>query len=262
MRTPRLALAALAALAAGFSPFQAEEPNVREGNERLLSGDAEGALRRFAEAEKALGPRPEIAYDRGNAQYRRGDLAAARDAWREALSREPGPIASRAFQNLGNALEGLGDREGAVAALREALVRDPSNADARYNLEVLLRKKDEDAKRRKDDPKQGAGGGEREEPSQGPAGRSQEQPSPAKRDEQESRGERVDPRQAQAPPRPDEPAGTAEQEGRDGGARPRPEISRQDAERLLDALRARERKAPAWTERKGEARRRDAEKDW
>jgi hypothetical protein len=81
------------------------------------------------------------------------------------------------------------------------------------------------------------------------------------RNEQESRGERGDPRQAQAPRRPDEAAGTDEQEGRDAASL-RPEISRQDAERLLDALRARERKAPAWTERKGEARRRDAAKDW
>jgi Ca-activated chloride channel family protein len=228
---------ALAVLLAA-SPFRAEEPHVRAGNERLLGGDAEGALRSYADAERAAGARPEIAYDRGQAHFRKGELERARDAFREALAREPGALASRAFQNLGSALDGLGDREGAIAALREALVRDPSNADARYNLEVLLRRKEESAGPVPRPSPRGPGGADRE-PGRGPPERGR------------------DPDRERAPE-----ASGAGREERQEAAAARPEIPRQDAERLLDALRARERSAPLFGPRREEGRRRDAEKDW
>jgi hypothetical protein len=54
------AAAAAAALLAAFSPFQAEEENVRAGNERLSAGDPAGARGAYDRAERAVGPRAEI----------------------------------------------------------------------------------------------------------------------------------------------------------------------------------------------------------
>ncbi len=140
----RCAVVALAVALAGFSPFRAEERNVRDGNERLASGDAAGALRHYEDAEKAAGARPEIAYDRGNALYRLGRGAEARETWRRSQERGTGSLSSRASQNIGTALAAEGDRDGAIAAFVEALRRDPRNEDARFDLEVLLRRKQEE----------------------------------------------------------------------------------------------------------------------
>jgi Ca-activated chloride channel homolog len=132
--------------------------------------------------------------------------------------------------NLGTLLGERGDLERALAALRGTLRRDPSDEDARWNYEVLLRKRQrhEEQKHPKPEPKpQAAGrGGGTPPPVAAP------NPPPA----------------AGAPPPP--PA-----------TGPQGSMSRSQAERLLDALaelersqRGRQRKVRVTDERR--------EKDW
>jgi tetratricopeptide (TPR) repeat protein len=263
----RTVIALLAVGVAGFSPFRAEEPNVREGNERLLAGDPADSLRRYDAAEEAAGSHAEIDYDRGNALHRMGRSAEARDAWRRALERADPGLSSRALQNIGTALAAEGDREGAIAAFTGALRKDPGNEDARFDLEVLLRKEAAGAKGPQEGDRGGgeAGGSPQPDPGRGrqaeaPTGsQPQQQPPAAQEPEHGPRGERQAQPQAGRPEDAPE-RGDAEAEE---GAEPRPTpLSRQDAERLLDALRARERNMPlAGRERKNVGRK-DAEKDW
>jgi len=276
--TPLAALAA--ALLAVASPFVAEQPRVKEGNEKLLSGDAAGALERYEQAEREAGPRPEIDYDRGHALHALGRHAEARDAWRKALEGDRGgALSSRALQNMGNALDALGDREGAIGAMAEALRRDPANEDARYNLEVLLRRKDggqgkpkdegQDQRRQQGPPEQGQG-----QPEQ----RQDQQPEQAQQQAQGEQREPGDDRQGQRPDQGQDerrPAGEDERQerGKDGaaaqaGERPpgdggRPAaMGRQEAERLLDAMRARERNMPLGPGERKDGRKREVSRDW
>ena len=212
----------LALALAGFSPFQAEERNVREGNERIAAGDPAGALPHYDAAEKAAGPRPEIDYDRGVALHQDGRAADAREAFRRALERGAGPLSSRASQNLGNALAALGDREGAKQAYVEALRQDPRNDDARFNLEVLLRKEQEDRRRDQD-----RGG----QPEQRQAQQEQEQ----------ERRKRAEQQQGQAERAAEERRAAAE---RERAGQPARAVTRDEAERILDAFRSRERPMP------------------
>jgi Ca-activated chloride channel family protein len=259
----------LAALLLAISPFQAEHPEVRAGNQALQGGDPAAALPRYQAAEREAGPHPEIDFDRGNALLGAGRAAEATAAWKRATERGPAPLASRALQNTANALDGAGDRDGAIRALGEALQRDPTNEDARYNVEVLLRRKaegkgapkdpgDQGAKRPDGEPKPGAGG---------------------KQDRQEAgkQGQRPDPgagepkREGQSQDRPEEQprreagsgrAGDDKGPDRDGAAgRPEP-IGKQDAERLLDALRSRERTMPLGPVGRPSSRKKEAERDW
>jgi tetratricopeptide (TPR) repeat protein len=243
----------LVLLALGFSPFEVEEEHVRRGNERVRSGDPGAALREYDAAEQAVGARPEIDYDRGNAASRLGRLADAERHYHAAVERAAPPLASRALQNLGNARASAGDRPGAIAAYREALRKDPSNEDARYDLEVLLRQRDA---------------------PQGPGKKQEDGAGDAKRDEQtpqgnqpgERRAERNDPdrdHDSDRDPDRDRDADRDRDPDRSGQANRAAPLSRQDAEQLLDALRARERKMPfAGKERRDGGRRSDAEKDW
>ncbi len=279
--TPALALSLLLAA----SPFKAEQPSVREGNEKLLSGDAAGALEQYRVAEQEAGPHPEIDYDRGNALHALGRHAEAREAWKQALERDrAGVLSSRALQNMGNALAAAGDREGAVKAFSQALGRDPANEDARYNLEVLLRRKAEG----KGAPKDSKDSKEQQE-QQDQEGKQDQQ---GKQEKQDQAGQKPEPKpgeqgqpkdqgqdQAKGAPTPepgkqgerkDEAKGAGQPEDRKQGEPPRGEpasarqgpLDAQDAERLLDALRARERNMPLGPAGRKEARKRDVVKDW
>jgi Ca-activated chloride channel family protein len=271
-----LATALLVPLWLAASPLTTEQPDVRTGNELLGRGDPDGALQRFAAAERAVGARPEIDYDRGIALLRQGKTAEGLDALRRAAERGDGPLASRALQNAGWALDAAGDRDGAIRAFADALARDPENADARFNLEVLLRRRAE----RKT-------GGAKEEPERREAKAGQRDDERAMRGgSPDERGDRkAEPQRPQADqskegqragaadsrprvPRGDTegkgPAGRQEREQggeaeRGGGGEP---TSRQDAERLLDAIRARERNLSPGAWQRREQRRRDVEKDW
>jgi Ca-activated chloride channel family protein len=228
--------ALLAALALALSPpFRAEEENVRRGNDLLARGDSAAALSHYARAEREAGDRPELDYDRALAAYRLGRLAEASDGFARAAARAEPALASRALQNLGNAHAASGDEEGALAAFRDALRKDPGNEDARYDLEVLLRRRD--ARHASPPP---AGSGASAKPS--PDG----------------------PKEGGAPP--PRPGATPEAGGPRGagGSRPgdAPARDRAGAERMLDALRAREKALPARAAERGRPRRADAAKDW
>jgi Ca-activated chloride channel homolog len=242
-------LMALAALLAGFSPFRAEERNVRDGNERLASGDPAAALSRYDEAEKAAGAHAEIEYDRGGALYRLGRRAEARQAWRRSQGRAPGALSSRASQNIGTALASEGDREGAIAAFTEALRQDPRNEDARFNLEVLLRRKEEQQQQQ-----QQQGPGHEEGEAQSQAGR--ESPPPGQQPRQRPPRERA-PEDGGAREGADQSQG-----GRSGAEGAGGEMSRQDAERILDAFRAQDRIAPPPGGERRRGWRTDGDRDW
>lgn len=260
-------LAALAAaLLAVTSPFVAEEPRVKEGNEKLLSGDPAAALERYQAAEKEAGPRPEIDFDRGNALHAAGRHAEARAAWQKALEADrAGTLSSRALQNMASALDAEGDPEGAARALAEALRRDPANEDARYNLEVLLRRKAAGKGKPKDEGQDGArkqegppepGEGKQAGPRPPEAGRPEDQGRDERRREGEAQREQG--KQGEAPPAGEQRPG---REGEHAGARPEA-IDRQEAEKLLDAMRARERQMPLGPAGRKDGRRREVGRDW
>ncbi len=251
--------AGVALLLVGFSPFQAEEEHVRAGNERLRAGDAAGARRAYDEAERSVGAHPEIDFDRGNAALREGRLEDARAAWERAAAGAPAPLASRALQNLGTALAGAGDREGALRALSDALAKDPSNEDARWNLEVLLRKTGE----RPPPPRPQAGASSGPSTPEREAGKSgeRERGREAERPEPERAG--AERRDAGKPREAEPAAGDASSAGRAAARSARDEpLSRREAEALLDALQARERHMPFFGGDGAKKRSDDAAKDW
>ncbi len=269
--TPLAAL--VAALLAGAAPFKAEQPRVKEGNEKLLSGDPAAALQRYGEAEREAGPRPEIEFDRGDALYAQGKHAEAREAWRRAVEADrAGTLSSRALQNMGNALDAAGDHDGAARAFADALGRDPGNEDARYNLEVLLRRKAAEQEKPKDqgNPKDQAkpkdGQGQQPKETQQPEGAPGQEPKDGSRQRKPDQGQDERRRAGDEERREQGQQGAAgeREPGREGdpaGARGE-ELDRQDAEQLLDALRARERNMPLGPAGRKDQGRRDVARDW
>jgi Ca-activated chloride channel family protein len=270
--------AALLLAATGFSPFHAEERNVREGNERVAAGDAAGALPHYDAAEQAVGARAEIDYDRGVALFRAGKTAEAGDAFRQALKRGAGALSSRASQNLGNALAAAGDREGAMKAFVEALRADPKNEDARFDLEVLLRKEEEEKRKKEEEQKkkeqQQQRQGQEEQPKDAKAqkqGAEQDTPQKPQEPKQPPKDERAaaaspgEPKPGEQKPgdaRPSEPEEARQGEERTGTGDAAGKLSRADAERILDAFRSHEKAAPLAGTRRREVRGGHGGRDW
>jgi len=103
---------------------------------------------RFAEAEKAYAdldmdhPKDvRYRYDRGCAAYQKGDYQAAIASFSSASIRAvDDAMRFKATYNLGNAVFQKGDFAGAADLYRNALRYDPASQDARHNLELSLRK--------------------------------------------------------------------------------------------------------------------------
>jgi tetratricopeptide (TPR) repeat protein len=102
-----------------------------EQEERL-----EEAAQAYARALDPLRPRPEVAFNLGNALYALERLEEACGAF--TLATELDPEYVEAWNNLGNALSLLGRHEEARAKLERALALEPDYADAHFNLAETL----------------------------------------------------------------------------------------------------------------------------
>jgi tetratricopeptide (TPR) repeat protein len=136
-----LALPLLAAPAWALGPLEKNHPDVAEGTRLYEQGSFEQALQSFdaAALERPLDPR--VQYDRGLSLYKLGRHDEARAALEKAaeLDRE-GQLTAKTHYNLGNVAAAAGDAKRAIQEFRTALRADPADEQARHNLEVLLKK--------------------------------------------------------------------------------------------------------------------------
>ncbi len=135
-----------AALAVVFGPrvWGQEEA----GNRAYRRGAIAEAVERYREAIGPTGGTPRLRYNLGTALLRLGEPEQAVDELRAALRGAPPELRARALYNLGNALArttgaaapAADDLKAAVEAYRRALLLEPDREDARWNLELALRR--------------------------------------------------------------------------------------------------------------------------
>ena len=165
---PVLLLASLAwpslASARSLESEIASANRIYAANAMLREGKIAEAIDGYQQVQATAGARDALAYNLGVAQYRGGDIAAAKEAFTAAAASSDASLAASSRYNLGNCLysdalqQAEQDKAAAIASLRDAIEHyrgalrgnpnnAPHNADARANIELaseLIRKLEEE----------------------------------------------------------------------------------------------------------------------
>ena len=218
----RSSLLLLFVLAMGFQIGGQEE----RGNRAYRRGDYPKAAERYRGAIAREGDDPQLNYNLGTALLQLGVSQEARDRLTAGLGAQSPELRARAFYNLGNALvSGSEDNSAetellraAVDAYRRSLLLEPENDDARWNLELALRRLQE---------------AEENMPLSG------EQEQPESQQQNQGAGQDQEPRQGEGPPPQPQPGQSPDQESAaDLSDAP---LTQELAEQILRAVEERER---------------------
>ena len=248
--SPSFVSLAVTILLAGTLPTpvasQRARSQVEEGNRLYSEGRFEEAHQKYLEALLEDPESPLIRFNDGNALYQNQDFQRAMERFAEALDSPDPALRNSAWYNLGNALFRQQQLQESLEAFKEALRSDPGDLDAKHNLERVLEalqeqdqqdQQGEGDENQEDQPQddqdqqdQPPGEQDQENPDQPPP---QGQDSPQSEDQgQPEDNPQGDPQEGEAPPE--------EQEQQEGQNQPQPqpgEMTQEEAERLLDALR-------------------------
>ena len=241
----RLLLLLILCLLAAAGPVDA--PVVRTPREDIRIAEEAAARQAWAEAAAALARArvdrnsadAVLAYDHAVAAYRAGDLQQAAKAFEEAMNTEDAALAAAAAYNLGNTTFQLSSEPGqqggaeqlsdaaewlnqALGHYRRAITHNPNDQEARANGELAWRRLQEVRQEQQSQQEQQQPQEQSDEQDQQQSGEQQQQSGGQQKQEQQQSGE-----QQQASP--------------SGAPRSPGEMTRQEAERMLQAVRDRER---------------------
>ncbi|HKP97499.1 MAG TPA: tetratricopeptide repeat protein [Fibrobacteria bacterium] len=122
----------------------------KQAAKAYAEGDYDKALQKYSEAQLDRPESQALAYNMGNAQYRKKKYDEAIAAYKKALHGDDAGLASASYYNLGNAhfrkgefaiqsgkQEGIEDYREAMAMYKKSLEIRPDNKNAKRNIEVV-----------------------------------------------------------------------------------------------------------------------------
>jgi len=144
------AIAAFAPLLFGFGLLEKRDAEVEAGNSAMKAGKADDALAHYDKALKKLPADAGAHFDRGAALYALSRFDEAGQEFLRATEAKDAALKASAFYNLGNAYFKKEKFKEAVAAYTRTLGLTPNDKQAKWNLEIALRKqKDQEDKDKK-----------------------------------------------------------------------------------------------------------------
>jgi len=225
-----------------------------QGNNYFAEAAYDDALGEYSAAKEANPELAEPYYNSGNALQNKGDLKAAVDQTQPALrmTGNNDELAEKAFYNLGNSYFLAEDWPAAIKAYQEALLLKSNDSDAKYNLELALRNLQQQQQQQQ---QQGNGGQPQPNPGDQPGGQGQQ---PQGEGDQQQPGGGGQPK--------DQQDGSGGKENGDQPGTGEGELSKQEAEQLLDNLsqngQTLQERLNKTFDGQGQSRRRPPEQDW
>lgn len=237
----------LLAAALLWAPAVAETParKVTEGNRLFRDGELERALELYHEAQQQLEDSSPVDYNIGNVLYRQGEYERALEEYRRALAADDPELARQARYNMGNAHFQAQQYDQAIEDFSDVLRLSPDDMDAKRNLELSLRALQQQPQQQQ--PQQGDSDQENDEQEQQEGERQEgEEQSDEEQQQQQQEGE-----EQEGDPQQQEAEQEQAQQQQDGQGEPEPSdqpgnldqanLSTQEAQRILDALREEEK---------------------
>ena len=197
---------------------------VREGNAAYEKGDFKKALEEYHIAEADRPETPGIDCNIGNVLYEQGDYEQATERLTKALNSDDVRIEAQAQYNLGNTHFRAKDYQKAIEAFKASLDLNPDDMDAKYNLELARRMLKEQTQSEQSDEDKS----EQQEKKEQEQEQQQEQQQQEEQDEQQQQQQQQNQQEDESQKR--------EQQQQQQQQMDQKEMSKEDAERILNAL--------------------------
>jgi tetratricopeptide (TPR) repeat protein len=194
----------------------------KQGNRLFEQGKYQDAEKAYLEAQAGMPGRPELSYNLGNTLIKQKKYDQALQALGQAVSKGDSSLQARGYYNAGNALFDMGRWKESAQSYIQALRLNPADQDAKHNLELALKKMQD----QRQDQQQKGPGQSQEPDQQKPEGGQREDKGKNEPKPQDKQGQ---PPQNQKEQKPADPHSS--QSGRPEGS-----FSKERALQILDAL--------------------------
>jgi tetratricopeptide (TPR) repeat protein len=240
----RLLITLIAVIAATNLLAQgAGRKQVVEGNKLFAEGKFDEANNKYRDAEVDNPESPIVHFNIGDALYKKRKYEEALESYRKAIQNSDDvQLQAQSYYNLGNTLYRLNKWPESILAYQQALKLNPNDQEAKYNLEYVRTKLKENAQKQTSDQQQQQSGSEEQQDQQ----QQNEQENKDQQQQEQQQGNEQQKEQQQA----------EQQQQQD-----KEQMSKEDAARLLEALRNQEKDAQKQRQAKVQGRVR-VEKDW
>jgi len=232
-------VAVLVAVVAVAGPARAQDGRreVEAGNRLYEEGRFQEAHARYLEALEKVPGLPVARFNEGSALYRSQEFQRAMEAFLEAAEGADPEWQADAMYNLGNALIRQQQPGQAAEAYKQALRLDPGDQDAKHNLELALQQLEQQQQQQGGE---GQEGDDQNQDQQQQQGENQPQPRGDQEGEQQNDPSQGEDGQQQPQPQDGSPEGESppqdQQDGEGQADMPPPQMTPEQAERLLQAI--------------------------
>lgn len=122
------------------------ETLVKAGNAAFRQKQYDKALEQYQMAETERPESPELDYNIADVLYEQGKYEGSVDRFTKALNAQDAALHPKINYNLGNTYFRMGDYPNAITNYQKALEADPTDVDAKFNLELARKKLKEQLK--------------------------------------------------------------------------------------------------------------------
>jgi Ca-activated chloride channel homolog len=188
-----------------------------QGNKLYTEERYDDALIKYRDAQTQAPEKAEAPFNIGAAEYKKNKYEEALKETQSALKSDNSAIQAKAYYNMGNALFRLNKLPEAIQAYTQSLKVDPADEDAKYNLEFARKKlKDQSQKQQQNQDQQ-----QQQQQQQEQQQQDQDKKDQDKKDQEQQQQQQQEQQQEQKQPKPEQ-------------------MSKDDAARILDALKQNE----------------------
>ena len=209
---------------------QSGHKKVADGNKLYAEEKYDEANNKYRDALIDSPESPIINFNIGDVQYKKRNFEEAVKSYEKSTFSDEIKVQSGSYYNLGNTFYKMGKLPESILAYKKALELNPEDEDAKYNLEYVRAKLKDNSEKQPQENQQQQQQEEQQQQdqqNQDKEQKSEEQQQEQQEQQQSNQEDRQNPEQQQ-------------EQQQEQAAEPK-EISKEDAERLLDALKNEEK---------------------